>query len=171
MALNLANFLVGTRLEVLNDFSDLELDEILVDLKVFTVARRGQLRDLLEAAVGPGRSDRRIAARLMPEVVGMEAARRAWTLALDEQTAQQQRSQCACSAPATTRRAVSGSKNFHFTKSLDPCRGGRGFCGSDRAGGVGFWLCERLSKKALKKRMLCMSGGTRALTLKKKLLG
>ena len=48
IALNLANFLVRTRLEVLNDFSDEELDEILVDLKVFTVARRGQLRGLPE---------------------------------------------------------------------------------------------------------------------------
>ena len=52
VGLNLANFLVRTRLEVLNDFSDEEFDEILVDLKVFTVARRGQLRGLLEAAVG-----------------------------------------------------------------------------------------------------------------------
>ena len=41
IALMLANFLVTTRLEVFKVFSDEGVDEILVDVKVFAVARRG----------------------------------------------------------------------------------------------------------------------------------
>ena len=75
---------------------------------------------------------------------------------------------------------MADSENFYTCESWrhevpagDPRRGARGYCGSDRAGGVGSWLSERsrISKKALKTRRLCMSGGARASTSKRKLLG
>ena len=111
-----------------------------MDLKVFTVARRGQLRGLCEGAVGPGRSDRHTGARRMPEVVEMEASKRAGTLALDEHRRERERE------------AIAGRIVLEVLA-------------------LGFANGEGLSKKAPQTRVLCMSGGARSSTLKKKLFG
>ena len=118
-------------------------------MKVFTVARRGGLRGQLEAAVGPGRSDRRIAARRM-EVVEMEAARRTRTPALDEQ----RRESDAASArvqPSSPRggrwptRSTSAPARAGGTKSLQEILAEEREATADRIvpGGVGSWLSER----------------------------
>ena len=180
IALNPGNFLVRTRFEVFNDFLDEELDEILRDLKVFTVARHGQLRGLLEAVVGPGRSDRRIAARRMPEVVEMEAAKRGPdSCPFDDEQRRESDVGSARVQPPPPRggrwptRRTSTLARAGGTKSMQEILAEEREAIACRIVlevlALGFENGEGLTKKALNTRMLHMSGGARASTLKKKL--
>ena len=122
-------------------------------------------RGLLEAAVGPRRSDRRNAARQMPEVVEMEAAKRARTLALDEQRRESDVTSARVQPPPPLAGGVRLGELLPLggLAARSPCRRSSpksawllrmGSClwALGFANGAGF------SKKVLKKRLLYMSG-------------